>query len=136
MLVLILHRMLAKMEPGELLRFLRGFLPAAHESAFNYIAVVGMLIAPTVAVVALADDPGSARFVLTAIGLVLVVLGPLLTSNRLAEPNYGRLLAMDPDHPPPDFAEARARYIQLNWVRAAITWVAFALFLAALVEPL
>jgi hypothetical protein len=29
----------------------------------------------------------------------------------------------------------RRRYFALNWIRAAFTWVAFVLFLAALVEP-
>jgi hypothetical protein len=31
------------------------------------------------------DDPGSAPFVLTAIGLVITITGPLLVSNRLWE---------------------------------------------------
>jgi hypothetical protein len=29
--------------------------------------------------------------------------------------------------------EGRGRYFELNWIRAAATWAAFALFLAALV---
>jgi hypothetical protein len=37
----------------------------------------------------------------------------------------------------PDGWEAtRQRYFALNWIRAACTWAAFALFLAALVELL
>ena len=34
-------------------------------------------------------------------------------------------------HLPADWQAARDRWIALNWIRGAITWVAFALFLAA-----
>jgi hypothetical protein len=35
---------------------------------------------------------------------------------------------------PSDWQATRRRYFALNWVRAAATWAAFGLFLAALVE--
>jgi hypothetical protein len=87
-------------------------------------------------VVALGDDPGATPFVLTAIGLALTVAGPLLVSGRLAEPHYDVMLAWDPEEMPTDWEAERRRYFTLNGVRAAATWGAFAIFLAALVEPL
>src|SRR6478609_2906870 len=97
--------------------FLGAFLPIARRSWFNYAEVLGMLAAPIVALVALAEHPSGARFVLTAVGLALTVAGPLLVSNRLAEPNYDRILAWDPAAPPPDWQAERHRYFTLNWVR-------------------
>jgi small-conductance mechanosensitive channel len=81
-----MHPMLAAMTGRDFARFLRAFLPTARHAWFNYAAVFGMIVAPIVALVALGGDPSSAPFVLTAIGLVLTVAGPLLVSNRLAEP--------------------------------------------------
>jgi hypothetical protein len=45
-----------------------------------------MIVAPIVALVALGCEPSGTPFVLSAIGLALTVAGPLLVSNRLAEP--------------------------------------------------
>lgn len=135
MLTLVMHPMLAAMSGGEFARFLEGFLPVARRAPFNYVAIFGMLVAPVVALVAI-GDAGATPFVLTAIGLGLVIAGPLLVSNRLAEPNYDRMLTWDPDRMPEGWQAVRARYFALNWVRAAATWTAFGLFLAALVELL
>jgi hypothetical protein len=119
MLALVMHPMLAAMDGRDFARFLRAFLPEARRSWFNYVCVFGLLFAPVAALIALGDDPGSAPFVLTAIGLVLTIAGPLLVSNRLAEPNYDVMLAWDPDALPADWEATRQRY--------------FALFLVALV---
>jgi len=133
MLTLVIHPMLAAMDGGDFARFLRLFLPVARRSWFNYVCVFGLLLAPIAALIALGDDPGSAPFVLTAIGLVLTIAGPLLVSNRLAEPNYDVMLAWDPDAVPEGWEATRRRYFALNWIRAAATWTAFALFLVGLV---
>ncbi|MCI3949298.1 MAG: hypothetical protein K0R11_1232, partial [Acidimicrobiales bacterium] len=93
MLTLVMHPMLAAMDGRDFSRFLRAFLPTARQAPFNYIAIIGMVVAPVVALVALADDVSGVPFVLTATGLVLTVAGPLLVSNRLAEPNYDVMLA-------------------------------------------
>jgi hypothetical protein len=53
------------------------------------------MVAPGVALFAL-GDARETPFVLTAIGLLLTIGGPLLVSNRLAEPNYDVMLAWDP----------------------------------------
>ena len=133
MLTLVMHPMLAAMNGRDFARFLRAFLPSARHAWFNYAAILGMIVAPIVGLVALGDDPSDAPFVLTALGLALTVAGPLLASNRLAEPNYDVLLAWDPEAMPAGWEAGRRRYFALNWVRAAATWVAFALFLAALI---
>lgn len=132
MLTLVLHPMLARMDGPDFARFLDVFLPTARKAPINYAAVVGMVIAPVVALFSL--DAGSRPFVLTAIGLALTVAGPLLVSNRLAEPNYDVMLAWNPDSMPRDWQATRRRYFALNWIRAAATWTAFGLFLAAFVE--
>ena len=132
MLTLVMHPMLAAMDGRDFAYFLRAFLPTARHAPFNYVAVVGMVVAPIVALVALGDDPSSAPFMLTAIGLVLTIAGPLIVSNRLAEPNYDVLLAWDPEAMPAGWEAGRRRYFALNWIRFGATWTAFALFLAAL----
>jgi len=124
----ILHPMFA---PGNGRTFavdMRRFLPTARSSPTNYVLVSALVLAPVVALVGLRDQPGSAPFVLTATGLVLTILGPLLTSRFLAEPNYAVILGWDPEAVPADWEVARARYFRLNWIRGALTWAAFALF--------
>jgi hypothetical protein len=133
MLTLVMHPMLARMDGAAFARFLRAFLPTARRAPFNYVAVVGMVVAPTVALV---DLDGGTPVLLTAIGLGLTVAGPLLVSNRLSEPNYDVMLAWDPDSLPVGWQTVRRRYFALNWIRAAATWTAFALLLAALVTEL
>jgi hypothetical protein len=80
--------------------------------------------------------PAGAPFILTAIGHGLTFVEPLLVSNRLAEPNYDPMRTWDPDSMPAGWQAARTRYFALNWIRAAATWSAFALFLAALLTEL
>ena len=95
---------------------LAGFLPVARTSPTNYVLVGGLVVAP---------------FVLSALGLVLTVTGPLLVSRLFSEPTYDVILAWDPADMPADWRSVRDRWVALNWIRAALTWVAFALFLAA-----
>jgi hypothetical protein len=122
MLNLVMHPMLKAMNGYDFARFLRAFLPTARRAPFNYVAVIGMVVAPIVALVALGGDPSATPFVLTAIGLGLTAAGPLLVSNRLAEPNYDVMLAWDPVQMPADWEAGRRRYFALNWVRALATW--------------
>jgi hypothetical protein len=84
-----------------------------------------------VALVGLWDERGSAPFVLTSAGLVSTVVGPLLMSRLLAEPNYAVILGWDPDAVPQDWQRTRTRYFALDWLRGALTWLAFALFSVA-----
>jgi hypothetical protein len=133
MLTTVLHPVMEPMNGRAFARFLHRFLPPARKAASNYIAVIGMVLASLVALIALATGPGGTPLVLTAIGFALVVAGPLLVSNRRAEPLYDVMLAWDPDAPPADWEGTRARYFAINWVRSISTWAAFGLFLAALV---
>jgi hypothetical protein len=135
MLNLIFHRVMGGMNGAEFSDFLHRFLPVARKSPFNYIVVIGMIVAPAVALIA-TDDAGSTPFVLTSIGLVLTLGGNAAVSNRIAEPNYDRMLAWDPGHMPDDWETVRSFYFRLNWIRAFATWTAFGLFLAALVDLL
>jgi hypothetical protein len=65
---------------------------------------------------------------------VLTFGGVFLVSRLRSEPNYDAMLAWDPDTLPDDWEAVRAYYFALNWIRAVATWIAFGLFLAALVE--
>jgi len=133
MLTLVMHKMLAAMNGGEFERFLRAFLPVGRKAWFNYVCAVGMGIAPIVALVFLWDDRGSAPFVLTAIGLALVVVGVYVVSNAWKEPLYDVMLAWDPEAMPADWSAFRQRYFTINWLQTAATWSVFGLFLAALI---
>ena len=80
--------------------------------------------------------PGSTSFVLTAIGLVIVIGGVLIVSNAWKTPTYNLILAWDPEALPADWEAGRRRYFTINWIQLAVTWAAFALFLLALDLPL
>ena len=134
MLTLVMHRMLAAMDGRGFEGFLRAFLPVGRKAWFNYVCAIGMAIAPIVALVTLWDDPSSASFVLTAVGLALVIVGVYVVSNVWKEPHYDVMLAWDPEAMPVDWETGRRRYFALNWIQAAATWTAFALFLVALVS--
>jgi hypothetical protein len=133
MLNLVLHPMLARMSGAEFARFMALFLPTARTAAFNYVEVAGMVISPIVAIVAGVDGT---VLVLTVIGLALTIAGPLLVSNRAAEPNYDVILSWDPEALPRGWEAVRHRYFALNWIRAVATWTAFGLFFAALLVSL
>jgi hypothetical protein len=135
MLNLIFHRVMGAMDGPEFSHFLHRFLPVARKSPFNYVVVIGMVVAPAVALFA-TNDAGGTPFVLTAIGLVFTLGGNAAVSNRIAEPNYDRMLGWDPDHMPEDWQAVRRFYFKLNWIRAVSTWTAFGLFLGALVDLL
>ncbi len=86
-----------------------------------------------VALVLLWDDRGSTAFVLTAIGLVIVVVGVIVLSNAVKTPHYKVMLVWDPEAMPPDWKAGRQKYFTINWIQMATTWSAFALFIAALI---
>jgi hypothetical protein len=133
MLTLVMDPMLAAMDGQDFERFLRAFLPVGRKAWFNYVCAIGMAIAPIVALATLWDDPSSAPFVLTAIGLALVIVGVYVVSNVWKEPHYDVMLAWDPEAMPANWDAGRRRYFALNWIQLPATWTAFALFLAALV---
>src|SRR5438034_3067143 len=80
----ILRPMQAAMKGREFRNFMGTFLQYADNGlgkVFNYAWSGGTSIASIVALVLLFGDPGSTSFVLTAIGLGVVVVGILVVSN-------------------------------------------------------
>jgi hypothetical protein len=132
MLTTIMHPMLAAMDGRDFRNFMEAFLRVARKAWFNYAWSLGMGIAPIAALVLLWDDAGSTAFVLTAIGLAVVIVGVYLVSNLWKEPHYSVMLAWDPEAMPADWEAGRRRYFTINWIQSATTWSAFALFLVAL----
>lgn len=134
MLTLVMHPMLASMNGAEFERFLRAFLPVARKAWFNYVCAIGMALAPIAALISLRDDPSSISFILTAIGLAIVIVGVYVVSNVWKEPLYDVMLTWDPEAMPTDWETGRRSYFAINWIQAAATWTVFALFLMALIE--
>ena len=127
--------MLAALDGRDFRRFMEAFLRYAEEGwgkVFNYAWSLGMGIGPFVALVFLWNDPGSTSFVLTAIGLGVVVIGVYIVSNVWKEPLYTVILAWDSEAMPADWEAGRRRYFTINWIQLTTTWAAFALFLVAL----
>lgn len=133
MLTTIMHPMLGAMNGREFRGFMEAFLRYARKSWFNYAWSLGMGIGPIVAIVLLWDDLGSTSFVLTAIGLGVVVVGVYVVSNVWKEPYYDVILGWDPDALPPDWEAGRRHYFAINWAQFGTTWTALVLFLLALI---
>jgi len=135
-LCMILRPMQAAMTGRDFRSFMGTFLEYAGHGlgkAFNYAWSAGTTLASIAALVFLWDDLGSASFVLTAIGLLIVILGILVVSNVWKTPTYNMILAWDPEALPADWAATRQRYFTINWLQLVTTWAAFVLFLVALV---
>ena len=133
----ILRPMQAAMTGPEFRTFMERFLRYADNGlgkVFNYAWSGGTTIASIVALVFLWDDPGSTSFVLTAIGLGVVLVGVWLVSNVWKTPTYNMILAWDPEAMPADWKAGRQRYFTINWIQLVTTWAAFVLFLVALIS--
>jgi hypothetical protein len=133
----ILRPMQAAMDGREFRTFMERFLQYASNGmgkAYNYAWSGGTTIVSIVALVLLWDDPGSTSFVLTGIALSVWVVGILIVSNVWKTPTYKMILAGDPEALPADWEAVRQRYFTINWIQLATTWVAFALFLVALIS--
>ncbi|MEV0284193.1 MULTISPECIES: hypothetical protein [unclassified Kribbella] len=113
---------------GAFLEFAGGGLGKAYNLAWSIV----MFLGPILALVLLWDDRGSTSFVLTAIGLGIVVVGVIILSNAWKTPHYKVMLAWDPEAMPADWEAGRQTYFTINWIQCATTWSAFALFLVAL----
>jgi hypothetical protein len=136
MLSAILRPMLAAMNGPDFRNFMETFLLYAGHSwgkAFNYLWSMGMTVGPAVALVLLWDDPGSTSFVLTAISLVIVIVGVLVVSNAWKTPSYNVILAWDPGAMPADWEAGRRTYFTINALQLVVTWVVLALLLVALI---
>ena len=131
MLSTIMRPMLAAMDGRDFRNFMETFLQYAANGlgkGFNYAWSLGMTIGPIVALVLLWDDLSSTSFVLTAIGLGVVIVGIDIVSNLWKTPHYKVMLAWDPEAMPADWEAGRRRYFTINWIQLAATWGAMALF--------
>jgi hypothetical protein len=136
MLSTIMRPMLTAMDGRGFRTFMEAFLRYADNGSgkvFNLAWSLGMFLLPIVALVLLWDDPGSTSFVLTAIGLGIVVVGVIIMSNAVKTPHYKVMLAWDPDAMPPDWEAGRQKYFTINVIQLVVAWSAFALFIAALI---
>jgi hypothetical protein len=137
MLCTIMRPMLQAMDGRDFRNFMEAFLRYAGHSlgqVYNLAWSIVMAIGPIVALVLLWDDPGSTSFILTAIGLGIVLIGIWLVSNVWKTPTYNVILAWDPEALPANWEAGRRRYFTINLIQLAVTWAAFALFLVALIS--
>ena len=132
----IIRPMLQAMDGRGFRNFMEVFLRYAgsgwgkwYNLAWAFVPVVGSIVA----LVLLWDDPGSTSFVLTAIGLGVVIVGIDIVSNAWKTPTYKVILAWDPEAMPADWEAGREKYFTINWIQFVTTWSAFALFIAALI---
>ena len=132
----ILRPMQAAMDGPGFRNFMEVFLRYAgsglgkwYNLAWAFVPVAGSIVA----LVLLWDDPGSTSFILTAIGLGIVLVGIWLVSNVWKTPTYNLILAWDSEALPADWEAGRRRYFTINWIQLVTTWMAFGLFLAALI---
>ena len=135
MLCTIMRPMLQAMDGRNFRNFMEAFLRYADHGlgkVYNLAWALVTAFGPIVALVLLWDDPGSTAFILTAIGLAIVLVGIWLVSNVWKTPTYKMILAWDPGALPADWEAGRRRYVAINWIQLATTWTAFALFLVAL----
>jgi hypothetical protein len=135
MLSTIMRPMLAAMDGRDFRNFMQEFLQYAGNGlgkVYNLAWSLGMTIGPIVALVLLWDDRSSTSFVLTAIGLGVVIFGVDIVSNAWKTPTYNLILSWDPEAVPADWEAGRQRYFTINVIQLAVTWTAFALFLVAL----
>ena len=135
MLCTIMRPMLTEMDGRDFRNFMEAFLRFADQSwgkVYNLGWSLGMFLLPIAALVLLWDDRGSASFILTAIGLGIVLVGVIIVSNTVKTPHYKVILAWDPEAMPPDWEAGRDKYFFIDWIQMATTWSAFALFIAAL----
>jgi hypothetical protein len=120
MLSAIMRPMLAAMDGRDFRNFMEAFLRYAGHSwgkVFNFAWSIGMTIGPIVAPVLLWDHRGSTSFVLTAIGLGIVIVGVLIVSNVWKTPTDNVILAWDPEAMPANWEAGRRRYFTINWIQ-------------------
>lgn len=71
------------------------------------------------------------RATLGSLGCLLAMVGVTLVGNL---PLNLRILALDAEHPPPDWPEVRRRWDRWHVLRILLLWIAFALLCSAAVR--
>ena len=128
MLSTIMRPMLAAMDGRGFRTFMEAFLRYADHGLgklYNLAWAIVPVLGPIVALVLLWDDPGSTSFILTAIGVGIVLVGIWLVSNAWKTPTYNVILSWDPEALPAHWKAVRRRYFTINWIQLATTWAAF-----------
>ena len=136
MLCTIMRPMLQAMDGRGFRSFMETFLRYADDGlgkVYNLGWALVPVLLPIVALIMLWDDPGSTSFILTAIGLAIVIVGVDVVSNVWKTPHYKVMLAWNPEAMPPNWEVGREKYFTINWIQFVTTWSAFALFIAALI---
>ena len=137
MLCTIMRPMLQAMDGRGFRSFMETFLRYADDGlgkVYNLGWALVPVLLPIIVLIMLWDDPGSTSFILTAIGLGIMLVSIWLVSNVWKTPTYKVILSWDVDAIPSDWEAARNRYFAINWIQCATTWAAFAVFMVALIS--
>ena len=125
------QRALKDLSGPEFAIVMQRFLKITRTHPLNYAMVIVSGFVPIVVLVLLRGSPGSAAFVLTAVGLLAFWCGPVLTSHFVAQPVYGVFMSWETAAPPEDWREARDRYFRANVVRGIGSILALVCFVTA-----
>ena len=137
MLCTIMRPMLQAMDGRGFRSFMETFLRYADDGlgkVYNLGWALVPVLLPIIVLIMLWDDPGSTSFILTAIGLGIMLVGIWLVSNVWKTPTYKVILSWDVESIPADWEATRNRYFAINWIQCATTWAAFAVFMVALIS--
>ena len=129
--------MLQAMDGRDFRSFMEAFLGSADHGlgkVYNLGWALVPVLVPIITLIMLWDDPGSTSFILTTIGLGIMLVGIWLVSNVWKSPTYKLILSWNPDAMPADWEAGRQRYFTINWIQCATTWAGLALFLVALIS--
>lgn len=126
------QKVLKDLTASEFTLVMQRFLGTVRTHPLHYGLVITSLLTPVAALVLLRGSAGGPAFILTLLGLVAFVAGPVLVSRFSVEPLYDVFLGWNADSPPQEWREARDRYFRLNVIRGLGSGAAFVLFLAGL----
>jgi uncharacterized membrane protein len=131
-LIVFFHKGLRDLPAPHFALVMQRFLGVVRTHPLHYGLVITSLLTPVAALVLLRGSAGGPAFILTLLGLVAFVAGPVLVSRFSVEPLYDVFLGWNADSPPEVWRESRDRYFRLNVIRGLGSRVAFVLFLAGL----
>ena len=131
-LIAFFHKGLRDLPAPHFALVMQRFLGVVRTHPLHYGLVVTSVLAPAAALVLLRGSAGGPAFILTLLGLVAFVAGPVLVSRFSVEPLYDVFLGWNADSPPEDWRKARDRYFRLNVLRGLGSGAAFVLFLTGL----